>query len=85
MPFTFANVLCKLGSKLIGCGDATSMEDSISTLDKVRRLAIIGHEEKISKAPPLLLTDSLIPSELFLSAKARLLVELEPLLELCPL
>ena len=72
MTFHVATALTKLGTKLTGAGDCVSVEEAISTLDRVRRAAVTAREDELKKSkPPLLFTDSLIPNDLFLLSSAR--------------
>lgn len=72
MTFHVATALTRLGTKLTGAGDCVSVEEAISTLDRVRRAAVTAREDELKKSkPPLLFTDSLIPNDLFLLSGAR--------------
>lgn len=71
MPFSLPSALVRLGTKFTGAGDCLSLEESISTLDKTRRAAVTAKEEALSTTPPCLLTDSLLPDDLFLYADRK--------------
>ena len=72
MTFHFSTALTRLGTKFTGAGDSVSIEEAISTLDRVRRAAVTAKEEELKKSkPPLLFTDSVNPSDLFLYANTR--------------
>lgn len=72
MTFSLASALCKLATQFSGAGDCVSVEDAISTLDRIRRAAVTAKEQSLyDSKPPLFLADALTPNELFLYAKHR--------------
>lgn len=66
---TMPNVLAELGHKLNGVANTFAIEESISTLDHVRKASFTDSCADINTKPPVLLCDNLEPSSFFLYSK----------------
>lgn len=69
--FTLHNILCEVGTRLLGAGDCVALDEAISVLDKTRREAIVGDKDVIGSLPSLLWSDSMNPSSLFIYSEGN--------------
>ena len=66
MHFALSDALIAQGTNFKGAGDSASVNEPLCSIDFVRRAAVVGSKEGLEGKPPLLLTDGMKESELYL-------------------